>query len=488
MTRRLAVAGLLLVSLACSGCLGPVSLHKAVLGYDHTVSWLGHEILLVNIGRLRNGLPVHFTQATSIAATFDYQTNAAILGPFSDVGLSVGVTAAENPTLTIMPIQRKQFTERVLTPLEDTKFEFPVFQGTPIDLVMRLLADGIEVQTQEGTFARFILNWPTHPTEYEEFRRIAMHLAWLNANRRLFVGRLSFLETTHARLSTPPSAADIQNAFEKDFRWAPAGGEGVYALERHVIGRVVITNYDARTLSDAERQALNTRAGVNPGNFVLVDIHPSHPGGNFPLFGAVKLRSLNMILSSVAADHGGSREYDVTKDSRTGDSGPNPRRTLGIEITDHPARPASLRPLCGPLLLGRGYPVGPPGVQLAVPGVPGDCDRRLERRRTNHNQQVDPTALDTSSSTTSIPLDPGGRYGSPLISHSVPRNQALRRPVERSLPSFLSLAVSLALLPMPGTPKCLAAPGWCRVRCHGGERSSSGLRRLWWGWRRQQRA
>jgi hypothetical protein len=71
-------------------------------------------------------------------------------------------------------------------------------------MVMRPMADGIEVQTREGAFARFLLNWPTHPAEYEEFRRIATHLAWLNANRHLFVGRLSFLETTHAKLSSPP--------------------------------------------------------------------------------------------------------------------------------------------------------------------------------------------------------------------------------------------------------------------------------------------
>ena len=203
MTRRLAVAALSLATLVCSGCLGSVAQHKAVLGYDHTVSRLEYEILLVNIGRLRHWLPVHFTVTSSIAATFDYQTNAAILGPFTDVGPNVGVSAAENPTLTIVSIQGKQFTERVLTPLEDTTFEFPVFQGIPIDMVMRLMADGIEVQTREGAFARFILNWPTHPAEYEEFLRIAMHLAWLNANQRLFVGRLSFVETTHARLSPP---------------------------------------------------------------------------------------------------------------------------------------------------------------------------------------------------------------------------------------------------------------------------------------------
>jgi hypothetical protein len=260
--------------------------------------------------------------------------NAAILGPFTDVGLNVGVSAAENPTLSIVPIQGQQFTHRVLTPLEDATFEFPVFQGAPLDMVMRLGADGIEVQTREGTFVRFIMNWPTHPAEYEEFRRIAMHLAWLNANRRLFVGRLSFLETTHARLNTPPTAADIQKALEQGLRWRTVAGDGTYALERRVTGRVVITNYDPRTLSDAERQALNTRAGANPGNFVLIDIRPDHAGGDLPIFGAIKLRSFNMILTFVAAEHGGSREYEVTSDPRTGDSGLNPPQALRIEVSD----------------------------------------------------------------------------------------------------------------------------------------------------------
>jgi hypothetical protein len=334
MTRWLAVAGLWATALVFSGCLGPVSLHEAVLGYDETVSRLEQQMLLINIARLRAGLSGHYTVTSSIAATFDYQTNAAILGPFSDIGINVGVSAAENPTLSIVPIQGKQFTERVLTPMDDAKFEFLVFQGSPIDMVMRLMADGIELQTQKGTFLRFLLNWPTHPLEYEDFRRIAMHLAWLNATRRLFVGRLSFLERTQARLSSPPTAADVQNALEKDWRWRPVAGDGVYALERRVTGRVVITNYDPRTLSDAERDALNTRAAENPGNFVLVDIRPDHPGGDLPLFGALKLRSLNLIASFLAADHGGSQEFNVTKDPRTGDSGPNPRRALGIEVAD----------------------------------------------------------------------------------------------------------------------------------------------------------
>jgi hypothetical protein len=332
MNRWLAVACLWATAFVFNGCLGPVSLHEAVLGYDETVSRLEQQMLLINIARLRAGLPGHYTVTSSIAATFDYQTNAAILGPFSDIGVNVGVSAAENPTLSIVPIQGKQFTERVLTPMEDAKFDFLVFQGSPIDMVARLMADGIELQTRQGRFLRFLLNWPTHPQEYEEFRRIVMHLAWLNATRRLFVGRLSFVETTQARLSTPPNAGDIQKALEKDWRWRPV--DGAYELERRVTGRVVMTNYDPRSLSDAERYALNSRAAENPGNFVLIDIRPDHPGGDFPLFGALKLRSLNVIISFVAADYGGSQEFDVTKDPRTGDSGPNPRRVLGIEVGD----------------------------------------------------------------------------------------------------------------------------------------------------------
>ncbi len=350
MIRRPAIAGLVAAVLGLAGCLGPVSLHEAVLGYDRTVSRLEQELLLVNVARLRAGLPVHFTVTSSIAATFDYRTNAGVTvsgvlasgtGPAGDLALNVGASAAENPTITIVPIQGQQFTERVLTPLDDTKFEFLVFQGSPLEMTMRLMADGIEAQTPEGTFTRFILNWPTRPAEYEEFRRIAMHLAWLNTNRRLFVGRLSFLETSRATLSAPPSASEVRSALEKDFRWGPLGEEGVYVLERRVTGRVVITNYDPRTLSDAERQALNARANANPKNFVLIDVRPGHPGGEVPLFGALKLRSLHMILSFVAADHGGGREFDVTPDPRTGDSGPNPRRTLGIEVGDQ-APPGAL--------------------------------------------------------------------------------------------------------------------------------------------------
>jgi len=337
MMRVAALAGLLVT---LSGCLGPVSLHHAVLGYDRTVSELEQEMLLLNIARLRHRLPLHFTVTSSIAATFDYRTSVGVGGVYNATpglfapSFSLGATAAENPTLSIVPVQGREFTERVLTPINDAKFEFFIFQGSSIDMVMRLMADGIEVQTPEGRFERFILNRPTQPAEYEEFRRVALHLAWLNANRKLFVGRLSFTETTRAALSGPPPAEEIRKAMEKDYYWRPVPGTDVYELGRRVTGRVVITNYDPRAMSDTARAELNAKAANNPANFVLVDIRSEHPGGEWPLFGALKLRSFNRILDFVAEDGSGVQEYDVAKDPRTGEVDFNPARALAIEITE----------------------------------------------------------------------------------------------------------------------------------------------------------
>src|SRR5262245_62122679 len=234
----LCVAALAVILVVLSGCLGPVSLHQAVLGYDRTVIQVEQEMLLLNVARLRHRLPLHFTVTSSIAATFDYRTSLAVAGAYNvtpgafSPSFSLGATAAENPTLSIVPIQGREFTERVLTPVHEGNFEFFVFQGAPIEMVMRLLADGIEVQTPEGRFERFILNSPTHPGEYEEFRRIALHLAWLNANRKLFVGRLVFTETARTGLRSSPSAEEIRTALERDYRWRQVPGSDVYELGR----------------------------------------------------------------------------------------------------------------------------------------------------------------------------------------------------------------------------------------------------------------
>jgi len=224
--------------------------------------------------------------------------------------------------------------------MEENKFAFLIFQGAPIDMVLRLMADGIEEQNPGGTFRRFVLNRPAAAKEYADFRRRVAHLAWLNAERKLFVGPLTFAETVERGLPAP-SPGDLMAALDKGFAWS-RDADGTYALTRTVSGRVAITNYDPRTLDEAAIRALNGRGAANPGNFVLVDIRPGQPGGDLPLFGAFKLRSLNAILGFVAEGIDTAPEFDVAPDANTGAAGANPPRALAVSVLD--AAPAGDAP------------------------------------------------------------------------------------------------------------------------------------------------
>ncbi len=331
-------SALLGLAIALGGCAGPPVLERQVIGYDEVTSRLDQKLLLLNIARVDNGRPVHFTSTSSIAATFDWTTTLGAGGQINRVSsanfldLNIGTSASENPTFSIVPLSGEAFTQRILTAFQDKTFEFLVFQGGAIDRVMRLLAAGIEVQDDSGRFARFIENNPQQPREYEEFRRIAMHLRSLNDSRRLFVRSLVFDETIVANFKGPVSPEDFNNAYKAGLEWRQQP-DGTFNLTRLVAGRVVVTNYDPMSLSDEKRFELNDKIRKNPRGFVYVDIQPGSPGGDLPVHGAIKLRSMLQMLVFVANGLRDAPEFDVAPDARTGRITENPRTTLGIDVS-----------------------------------------------------------------------------------------------------------------------------------------------------------
>ena len=329
------------VAVAISGCLGPPVLERQVLGYDEVTRTLDEKLLLLNIARVSNEEPVHFTSTSSIAATFNWTTTLGASGELTEskgtnfLNLNIGGSASENPTFSISPISGKEFTERVATPFQDTSFEFLVFQGGKINQAMRLMGAGIEVQKPDGLFVRFIENDPQRPKEYEEFRRIAAHLQWLNDNRQLFVRPLVFNETLIADFKNTPSAADINNGFNMGLRWRQKLN-GNYELTRFQSGRVVVANFDPMALSDQQRFELAEKIKKNPSGFVYLDIRPNGPGGNFPIQGAIKLRSMFQILNFIATGISIAREFAVRANVPTEETGAGATATLKINITDSP--------------------------------------------------------------------------------------------------------------------------------------------------------
>ena len=348
-----------LLALLIAGCAGPPVLERQVLGYDDVTSRLDQKLLLVNIARADNGKPVHFTTTSTIAATFNWTSTLGAGAewhrntPDNFLGLNIGTGVSENPTFSIHPLSGKAFTERVLTPFKDKSFEFLVFQGGAIDRVMRLLASGIEVQKADGSFVRFIANDPALPQEYTEFRRIATHLRWLNDSRKLFVRTLVFEEPLAPDLKAQPSAADIINADKEGLQWR-RNADGSFRLVRLQAGRVVVMNVDPMSLDNQARYELNERIKRNPGGFVFLDVRPDGPGGNFPIRGAIKLRSMLQMLAFVASGARAVPEFDVAPDPRTGAVSENPRSALHIDISEVP--PATT--IASVEFEGRAYSVG----------------------------------------------------------------------------------------------------------------------------------
>ena len=332
------LAAILLASI--SGCLSPIAMHRAVIEYDRTVSYVEADLLLLNIARARHHRPVHFTAVSSVAATFDFRTTAGITGGFGPapeaseraINLEYSASVAENPTITIVPITGEEFTKRVLRPLDENKFEFLVRQGHDINMVLRLMARGIALENERGSTILF--NTPSQGEGYVEFRRRLLHLAGLDAERKLFVGPILFEESQSVRTNRPPNPDEVVAALEKGFRWEGDSEGKVHTVRRQALGRLLVSNYDPSKLSNNERRRLHEEAQQMPLDSVLVDLRPGYPGGNYPLHGWILLRSMNAIIGFVAKSIDEEPETMVSPDPRTSTVNRNPARTLEIEESD----------------------------------------------------------------------------------------------------------------------------------------------------------
>lgn len=327
---------------ACAS-VGPPVLERAVLGYDETDAQLSQQLLLLNIARWRAGEPPHLTVTSSIAATFDWTATTGVGAQLEDspgtdlFNINLGASASENPTFSILPVQGKDYIERLVEPLNEEVFNLLVFQGDfAVDRLLRLLAQGIEVYGSEGQLQRFIANSPQRAEEYTEFRRIALHLRWLAEKRQLYIRPLIYEDVLVADVADRPSAEDLAKGIREGVTWRQKAN-GRFQVSKLIQGRVVVTNNDPLLFSDEERLALNERIKRSPANLVYVEIAPGYPGGDFPLKGAIKLRSFTGIIKFIAEGMGEFPEFDVQWDSRTGASSvtiDNQASTISIVVSE----------------------------------------------------------------------------------------------------------------------------------------------------------
>ncbi|MBI5854488.1 MAG: hypothetical protein HZB35_04515 [Nitrospirae bacterium] len=337
---HLCVRGILIALIVLeltSGCASPPTIERAGVEYDRAVTNVIIEQLLLNIARQRHHHPIHFTVVSNVAATFDFRMNAGIGHRLlEEPGLHLvpilGGTIAENPTISIVPVEGEEFTKRLLTPMDETKFYFLARQGVDLSVLLRLLARDFWTEGIEGE--QVFVNSPREKSQYEEFRRRVLHLEALRVASKLYAEPLVFEKTWEMPLNSP----EAFQALEKGYQVTHNVKGGTYLLRKQVTGRVVITNYDPSLLSNEIRYHLNQEANKYSTNQVLVDIRPGYPGGDYPFHGGFRLRSFNAILAFIARGIDEEVEFAVEPDPRTGPTLQNPAKSL--EILETERRPA----------------------------------------------------------------------------------------------------------------------------------------------------
>ena len=321
--------------LTLAGCLSPPTLTRAVISYDEAITDSISKQLLLNIARAHHHQPVHFTGVSNVAATFDFRINAgatpALTGESGSTILPVfGGSVAENPTISIAPIDGEEFTRRLLTPFQETKFTLLLRQGGDIDLLLRLMAKELRVDDLGDDVA--YRNSPTDKAGYEMFRKVVLHLSAIQDANRLYAESLLFERTW--TIPAESVTAEGFKALEQDYLVAYDPQQKTYRLRKPVSGRILITNYDPNTLPQEERVRLHEEAERGPMNDVSFDIRPGHYGGEWPMKGEFRLRSFNTMLNFLAQSVDEEPEYAVEKDSRTPPFMDNPVRTMDLLVQD----------------------------------------------------------------------------------------------------------------------------------------------------------
>ncbi|MCS6295656.1 MAG: hypothetical protein H8K09_05445 [Nitrospira sp.] len=325
----------LAVSLNLAGCLSPPTLTRAVVSYDSAINDSISKQLLLNIARAHHHQPVHFTGVSNVAATFDFRINAGatptLTGEAGKTLLPIfGGSVAENPTISIAPIDGEEFTRRLLTPFQETKFTLLLRQGGDIDLLLRLMAKELRVNDHGEDIA--YRNNPTDKPGYEMFRKVVLHISAIQDANRLYAESMLFERTW--TIPAESVTAEGFKALEQDYLVAYDPQQKTYRLRKPVSGRILITNYDPNTLPPEERVRLHEEAERRPMNDVSFDIRPGHYGGEWPLKGEFRLRSFNTMLNFLAQSVEEEPEYAVEKDSRTPSFMDNPVRTMDLLVQD----------------------------------------------------------------------------------------------------------------------------------------------------------
>ena len=174
----------------CQSTFGPQALERTHPAYNEAIIASVNEQMLQNLVRLRYRDVAFFLEIGSVTASLSLRANAGV-GASLDFGGSdslkpdLGISYADNPTVSYSPLQGENLLKSLLSPLQLESILVLTQSGWSISRVFGLCFERINNLYNAPT-----ASGPTPETEpdYEEFNQLLQLLRTLQNNRLIEIG------------------------------------------------------------------------------------------------------------------------------------------------------------------------------------------------------------------------------------------------------------------------------------------------------------
>ena len=253
------------------GCvLGPTALQVSRVRYNEVIQQTRKEQMLLNLVRLQYREEPLFLDVGSVATQFTFAESAGLganinEGPTSfnpdSLGLNFDVGLEEKPTITLAPLQGRDFVTRLLAPVQPEVILLLSRTGWRVDRVLRLT-----VQSMNGleNAASASVPTPAEAPPFEEFVRVTSLLRDLQKKGLLEFG----FEPSTSDVAAPVPAEkvglpDMADALSKG-----------YGLRQTEDGRSLVLTQSSKSLvwrigpsaaDSPEVKEIVTLLGLKPG-------------------------------------------------------------------------------------------------------------------------------------------------------------------------------------------------------------------------------
>jgi hypothetical protein len=209
-------------------------------GFQQAYAENSNRQLLLNLARLDQHEPTYFLQFGQISVQYNWNSSISALAAENTPSLrrsplvvgqgTLSGTASEQPQFTFIPVTDERVAQQLLQPIDPIILYTLFQQGWPVDQLMRLMVDRIEVPESDGAITTYF----NTPQPADSRRQNSLYPAFLKAcavarelqkdGHLLLEAKKVFEPAVDGVVQdNPPSVTDVINLEKQN---APKGGGG----------------------------------------------------------------------------------------------------------------------------------------------------------------------------------------------------------------------------------------------------------------------